>query len=88
MRQHVGETHPDQQLNLFKQLAAKISFLRTVTPRRPSDVSSIGAGHFVLRGGQLVEGAGATLGKRYFFNTLSLFFNEKITCLGRPRIST
>lgn len=64
MRQHASETSDDRQHELFKQLAAKISFLRAVTPRRPGEVSSIGAGHYVMRDGKLVEGAGRTSGTR------------------------
>lgn len=45
MRQHAGEADQGRQQDLFKQLAARISFLRTVTPRAPRErVSAIGAG--------------------------------------------
>lgn len=64
IRQHVQETDLAKQTDLFKQLAAKISFLRTITPRKPGDVSSIGSGHFVFRDGELVEGTGASAGSR------------------------
>lgn len=65
MRAHAGETDGGQQQELFKQLAAKISFLRVVTPRRAGEVSSIGAGHYVMREGKLVEGYGSTGGTRW-----------------------
>ena len=64
MRHHATENDLSKQSDFFKQLAAKISFLRTITPRQPGDVSSIGAGHFVLREGKLVEGAGMSAGTR------------------------
>lgn len=64
MRQHAAETSEERQQELFKQLAAKISFLRVVTPRRPGEVSAIGSGHYVLRDGKLVEGAGRSAGTR------------------------
>ena len=64
MRQHVSKKDEAKQTELFKQLASKISFLRTITPKRPGEVSSIGAGHFVLRNGELVEGMGASVGSR------------------------
>jgi hypothetical protein len=40
----------------LKELVARISFLRIMTPRRPGEKSRIGAGTFVLRDGELVEG--------------------------------
>jgi hypothetical protein len=64
IRLHASENDLGKQTDLFKQLAARISFLRTITPRQPGDVSSIGAGHFVLREGKLVEGAGTSAGNR------------------------
>ena len=64
LRQHAGEADQARQQDLFKQLAARISFLRVVTPRRPGEVSSIGAGHYVMRDGELVEGSGQTAGTR------------------------
>ena len=63
-RAHQHESDPGKQVDLFKMLSARISFLRTITPRRPGDTSSIGAGHFVLRGEELVEGAGDSAGAR------------------------
>ena len=64
LRQHAGEADEARQQELFKQLAARISFLRAVTPKQPGEVSSIGAGHYVLRDGKLVEGSGETAGAR------------------------
>jgi hypothetical protein len=64
IRNHANENDLGKQSDLFKQLAARITFLRTITPKRPGDVSSIGAGHFVLREGKLVKGAGMSAGTR------------------------
>ena len=64
MRQHAAEADGGRQMDLHKLLLAKISFIRTVTPRRPGEVSSIGGGTFVLREGRLVEGAGTSAGSR------------------------
>ena len=64
MREHVHEDDLGRQSDLFKLLAARISFLRTITPKIPGDTSSIGAGHFVLRDGKLVEGVGTSAGMR------------------------
>jgi hypothetical protein len=64
MRQHAAEADGAKQQDLFKQLVAKISFLRVITPRRAGEVSSIGSGHYVLREGKLVEGSGESAGTR------------------------
>lgn len=64
MRQRMAVADPAQQSDHFKELAAKISFLKMVTPRLPGDASSIGAGHWVLRRGELVPGTGQTAGTR------------------------
>lgn len=64
MRQHAAEADGAKQQDLFKQLVAKISFLRVVTPRKAGEVSAVGAGHYVLREGKLVEGSGDSAGTR------------------------
>lgn len=64
VRQHVGEADPVRQADLLKELVAKISFLRVITPRIPGEKSAVGAGHWVLRNGELVEGEGAVAGTR------------------------
>ena len=64
LRQHRDEADAARRTDLFKQLAAKISFLRVVTPKLPSQASAIGAGHYVLREGRLVQAEAATAGKR------------------------
>ncbi|PRW58567.1 LYR motif-containing [Chlorella sorokiniana] len=72
MRQHAAEPAEDRQQELFKQLVAKVSFLRVVTPRLPGEVSSIGTGHYVMRDGKLVEGAGRSAGARVADGTISM----------------
>jgi hypothetical protein len=63
VRSHANETDPQAQLGHLKELVARISFLRITTPRRPGE--SLGAGTYVLREGQLVEGSGEDKGARY-----------------------
>uniref|UniRef100_A0A7S3R9V3 Uncharacterized protein n=1 Tax=Dunaliella tertiolecta TaxID=3047 RepID=A0A7S3R9V3_DUNTE len=54
------EQNPERQLNGLKELAARIGYLRIVTPRLPGDVAAE-AGTFVLnREGELVESQGGT----------------------------
>jgi len=65
MRQHAAEADEGQQQDLLKQLAAKISFLRTITPRKPGEISAMGSSHYVMRDGKLVEGVGRTAGTRW-----------------------
>lgn len=65
VRSHRYEANPAKQLDLRKLLAAKISFLRVVTPKPPGTASNTQSGHFVIRDGNLVEGTGSTAGKRY-----------------------
>jgi hypothetical protein len=64
LRAHAAEPSEARQLDLRKRLAARISFLRAVTPRMHGEASAYsdgggGRAHYVLRGGQLVEGRGA-----------------------------
>jgi hypothetical protein len=84
MRAHAQEPDLMKQSELFKQLVARISFLRVITPRRPREVSSIGDGHYVLRDGVLVEGSGQTAGNRWVTaggdGVLMVFFQETV-CL-------
>lgn len=72
MRQHAGEQDAARQQEFFKQLVAKISFLRIATPRQAGELSSIGSGHYVLREGKLVEGSGETAGARVADGTISM----------------
>ncbi|KAF5832032.1 hypothetical protein DUNSADRAFT_12212 [Dunaliella salina] len=54
------EQNPERQLNGLKELAARIGYLRIVTPRMPGDVAAE-AGTFVLnREGELVESQGGS----------------------------
>lgn len=62
VRQHKNEADPEAQLRYLKNLVARISFLRITTPRRPGE--PLGGGSYVLRDGELVEGAGEEKGSR------------------------
>lgn len=62
VRQHRDEADPEAQLRYLKDLVARISFLRITTPRRPGE--PLGGGTYVLRDGELVEGAGEEKGGR------------------------
>ena len=64
VRQHKGEADAMAASDQLKQMVARISFLRAVTPRVPGEASATGAGHWVLRDGELVEGYGSTAGQR------------------------
>lgn len=64
LRAGAAEASEERQQELFKQLATRISFLRTITPRRAGEALAIGAGHYVMRDGKLVEGSGQTAGTR------------------------
>lgn len=72
MRSHQLEMDPARRSDLYKQLAAKISFLRMITPRVPGDQSVLGACHYVLREGNLVEGYGENTGSRVADGKLSM----------------
>lgn len=65
MRQHMAETDPELQLKYVKDLVARISFLRITTPRKAGE--TIGGGSYVLRNGELVQGAGEDRGTRCVF---------------------
>jgi hypothetical protein len=64
VRQHAGEPDPVKQSDFLKEMVAKISFLRVITPRVPGEKSATGGGHWVMRNGKLVEGEGALAGQR------------------------
>lgn len=64
VRLHAGETDAVKQSDMLKEMVAKISFLRVITPRVPGDKSATGAGHWVMRNGELVQGEGSTAGQR------------------------
>jgi hypothetical protein len=53
VRQRKDEAEPSQQLAHYKELIAKIGYLRMITPRLPSDTPK--GGSYVLRDGELVE---------------------------------
>lgn len=58
MRAGREATAPDAQVAGLRELAARIGFLRIVTPRVPGEVAGE-AGTFVLQDGQLVESQAA-----------------------------
>lgn len=64
LRKHRNETNAQKVLDLHKELVARISWLRVVTPRQQGDSQRIGAGRFVFRDGKLVEGQGDAKGAR------------------------
>ncbi|KAI8467975.1 MAG: hypothetical protein J3K34DRAFT_394743, partial [Monoraphidium minutum] len=57
LRARRGERDPERALHHLKELAARIGFLRMTTPR-PAGEPVGGAGRFVFRGGEWVEGEG------------------------------
>jgi hypothetical protein len=63
-RQRKTESNPETLLAYQKELAAKIGYLRIVTPRQPGDVDK-GIGRWVMRDGMLVEGQGEEKGERW-----------------------
>lgn len=66
IRSHQFESDPIHASDLMKKMVAKISYLRTITPRFPGDSQrlNLSSGHWVMREGQLVEGHGNVKGKR------------------------
>lgn len=72
MKAHINESDASKQLDLFKILCSKISFLRVITPRKPGIRTTIGAGHYVLRDGNLVEGSGSIAGTRVADGKISM----------------
>jgi hypothetical protein len=63
VKQRKAESNPETLLAYQKELAAKIGYLRIVTPRQPGDVDT-GIGRWVMRDGELVEGEGLEKGER------------------------
>lgn len=78
IRSRRGETDAERLLAHQKELAAKIGYLRIVTPKQPSDVSDSGFGRYVLRDGQLVQGVGASKGERVADGVLSMDEAQKL----------
>jgi hypothetical protein len=58
------EADESKQLDLLKQLVAKVSYLRIMTPKTGRGRHTREAGTFVVRAGELVEGGGETQGMR------------------------
>ncbi|GAB4817713.1 hypothetical protein N2152v2_004759 [Parachlorella kessleri] len=72
VRQHAREPDPVKQSDMLKEMVAKISYLRVVTPRVPGEKSATGSGHWVMRNGELVEGEGLVAGERVADGKLSM----------------
>lgn len=56
------DTNPESCLAYLKEMAAKIGYLRIVTPKRHGDVTQA---TYVMRDGKLVEGHGHDKGTRW-----------------------
>lgn len=59
---HQGEE--SKRADLLKELVARVSYLRIVTPKSGRGRHKRESGVFVVREGELVEGSGETLGQR------------------------
>lgn len=70
VRQRRDETDPEAQLRYLKELVARISFLRITTPRPAGE--PIGGGSYVMRDGELVQGAGEEKGARVTDGSISM----------------
>lgn len=75
IRSRRDETNPQQALEYAKELAARISFLKITTPRRPGE--PLEGGRFVLQDGQLVKGEAEDKGAR----SVLLCSRRHSTCL-------
>lgn len=62
--EHAAEPDTPRRHELLKELVAKVSFLRTTTPRRLHRRPAATGGVYVLRGGELVRGRGESQGAR------------------------
>lgn len=58
-----SESNPETRLAYMKEMAAKIGYLRIITPRQPSDAATEAAS-YVMRDGKLVPGSGEDKGGR------------------------
>eukprot|EP00884_Botryococcus_braunii_P016753 jgi/Botrbrau1/3761/Bobra.0363s0038.1 len=57
MKLHMGETDPMKASEQLKELIAKTSFLRMMTPRQVGDRRSRSqSAHYIVKDGQLMEG--------------------------------
>lgn len=61
LQQRKLEANPETRLQYYKELSARVGFLRATTPKQLGDVV---AGTWVLREGQLVAGSGEAKGSR------------------------
>ncbi len=78
LRARKAETNPEQLHLYHKELASRVSFLRITTPRTPGQ--ALQGGRYVLRDGELVEGAGADKGARWVKTSRPCM---TLTCSGR-----
>ncbi|GAX81707.1 hypothetical protein CEUSTIGMA_g9135.t1 [Chlamydomonas eustigma] len=64
IRERCKESDPQKLLDYQKELVSRIAYLRIITPKDPSHVSSSAGTTYVLRDGHLVEGSGQHRGGR------------------------
>ena len=57
MREGSREANPEQRLSRFRDLTARVGYMRIITPRLPGEVDSE-SGTFILQGGNLVRSHG------------------------------
>lgn len=74
IRRHRDEQDKMRASDLMKEMVAKISYLKSITPRYPGDATRLrlGSGHWVMRDGELVEGYGTSKGQRVADGTISM----------------
>lgn len=74
IRRHKEVRDKMKASDLMKEMVAKISYLRSITPRQPGDASRLrlGSGHWVMRDGKLVEGHGQSKGSRVADGAISM----------------
>uniref|UniRef100_A0A061QMR8 Complex 1 LYR protein n=1 Tax=Tetraselmis sp. GSL018 TaxID=582737 RepID=A0A061QMR8_9CHLO len=63
---------PGTALDRHRKLVAKLSYLRMITPRQAHKSTSSSAGTYVLRQGDLLEGAAESKGRRVADGVLSM----------------
>lgn len=64
VRANASETDETKKVDLLKQLVARVSYLRIVTPKSGRGRHKRESGTFVVREGELVEGSGEIAGTR------------------------
>lgn len=71
VRRFKHETDDERLIQLKRDLATRISFLRSITPRRPGERLHPLNQKFVARDGQVEEGVGDSKGQRVASSVLS-----------------